>query len=67
MISMIQKQEKKNIFIKKIKNKEFKILDSCQQLTLELQESIYIHKIKPSLNDYASSVELYIVKCLFCL
>ena len=58
---MIQKQEK-YFYQEKIKNQEFKILDFCQQLTLEHQESIYIHKIKPSLNDHASSVELYILK-----
>ena len=40
----------------------FKILDSCQPFDLRILESIYIHKIKPSLNDHASSVELYILK-----
>ena len=40
----------------------FKILDSCQPFDLRILESIYIHKIKPSLNDHASSVELSILK-----
>ena len=40
----------------------FKILDSCQPFDLRILELIYIHKIKPSLNDHASSVELYILK-----
>ena len=40
----------------------FKILDSCQPFDLRILESLYIHKIKPSLNDNASSVELYILK-----
>ena len=40
----------------------FKILDSCQPFDLRILESIYIHKIKPSLNDHASSVELAILK-----
>ena len=40
----------------------FKILDSCQPFNLRILESIYIHKIKPSLNDHASSVELSILK-----
>ena len=31
---------------------------------LRILESIYIHKIKPSLNDRTSSVELYILKWL---
>ena len=40
----------------------FKILDSCQPFDLRILESIYIHKIKPSLNDHSSSVELSILK-----
>ena len=44
---------------------KFKILDSCQPFDLRISESIYIHKIKPSLNDQASSVELGILKWLF--
>ena len=40
----------------------FKILDSCQPFDLRILESIYIHKIKPSLNGHASSVERGILK-----
>ena len=35
---------------------------SCQPFDLRILESTYIHKIKPSLNDHASSVELAILK-----
>ena len=45
----------------------FKILDSCQPFDLRILESIYIHKIKPSLNDNASSVELAILKWEFIM
>ena len=41
---------------------DFRILDSCSNFDLRILESIYIHKLKPSLNDYASSVELCVLK-----
>ena len=42
----------------------FKILDSCQLFDIRISESYNIHKIKPSLNDHASSVELCIINLL---
>ena len=42
---------------------DFKILDCCDNLdirTLERLESLYIHKLKPSLNDQHSSTDLFI-------
>ena len=40
----------------------FKILDYSQPFDHRILESIYIHKIKLSLNDHASSVEIHILK-----
>ena len=42
-----------------------KILDYCQTFDLRILESIYTHKVKLSLNDHASSVELGILEGLF--
>ena len=50
-----------------ISDNNFKILGSCQPFDLRILESIYIHKIKPSLNDHASSVELSTLKWKFIM
>ena len=39
----------------------FKILASCDKFDLRLLESLFIHKLKPSLNDQHSSTDLLIV------
>ena len=39
----------------------FKILASCDRFDLRLLESLFIHKLKPSLNDQHSSTDLLIV------
>ena len=40
----------------------FKILDSCKNNDLlRILESLWIHKLKPSLNDRSSSAELSII------
>ena len=39
----------------------FKILASCDKLDLRLLESLFIHKLKPSLNDQHRSTDLLIV------
>ena len=38
----------------------FKILASCDRFDLRLLESLFIHKLKPSLNDEHSSTDLLI-------
>ena len=37
---------------------DFKILDCCDNLDIRTLESLYIHKLKPSLNDQHSSTDL---------
>ena len=39
----------------------FKILASCDRFDLRLLESLFIQKLKPSLNDQHSSTDLLIV------
>ena len=39
----------------------FKILDNCKNNDLRILESLWIHKLKPSLNDRSSSAELSII------
>ena len=39
----------------------FKILDSCKNNDLRILESLWIHKVKPSLNDLSSSAGLSII------
>ena len=41
--------------------KDFKILDFCDNFDIRTLESLYIHKLKPSLNDQHSSTDLFIV------
>ena len=41
--------------------KDFKILDCCDNFDIRTLESLYIHKLKPSLNDQHSSTDLFIV------
>ena len=41
----------------------FKILTSCDRFDLRLLESLFIHKLKPSLNDQHSLTDLLIVNC----
>ena len=43
----------------------FKILASCDKFDLRLLESLFIHKLKPSLNDQHSSTDLLIVNWYF--
>ena len=40
---------------------DFKILDCCDNLDIRTLEYLYIHKLKPSLNDQHSSKDLFIV------
>ena len=39
-----------------------KILDCCDNFDIRTLESLYIHKLKPSLNDQHSSTDLFIDK-----
>ena len=41
---------------------DFKILDCCDNLDIRTLESLYIHKLKPSLNDQHSPTDLFINK-----
>ena len=41
---------------------DFKIFDCCDNLDVRTLESLYIHKLKPSLNDQHSSTDLFIDK-----
>ena len=41
---------------------DFKILDYCDNFDIRILESLYIHKLKPSLNDQHSSTDLFIDK-----
>ena len=40
---------------------DFQILDCCDNLDIRTFESLYIHKLKPSLNVQHSSTDLFIV------
>ena len=58
--------EKSNIFHHSLTTnhpitlENFKILASCDKFDLRLLESLFIHKLKPSLNDQHSSTDLLI-------
>ena len=41
---------------------DFKILDCCDNFDIRTLESLYIHKLKPSLNDQHSSTDLFVDK-----
>ena len=45
-----------------IHDDNFKILNKCQNYDLQLLESLFINKLKPTLNNYESSIDLYIAK-----
>ena len=45
-----------------IRNEDFKILTSCPNEDLFILESIYIHKLNPTLNERNSSFDLCILK-----
>ena len=45
-----------------IKEENFSILSQCNEIDLNILESIYINDKKPSLNDYSSSFNLCILK-----
>ena len=40
---------------------DLKNLDCCDYFDIRTLESLYIHKLKPSLNDQYSSMDLFIV------
>ena len=40
---------------------DFKILGCCDNLDIRTLESLYIHKLKPSLNDQHNSTDLFII------
>ena len=44
----------------------FKIVDSCDNFDIRTLETLYIHKLKPSMNKQCNSTDLFIVNMNHC-